>query len=231
MSHIHSIISNTLVLVHVPTKTTKFDHHAHFSPSPLIQLNSTKLLKINNNNNNNKRRRSLIVLGAASSPSVEITDDDNAAAGQLMSGSEVVRRFYAGINGGDIGAVENLIAENCVYEDLIFPRPFVGRKTIIEFFGKFIDVTSNDLQFVIDAISEEDSSAVGVTWHLEWKGKVFPFSKGCSFYQLVVVNGSRQIIYARDSVEPAIKPGETALVAIRGVTWLLQRFPSLVDRL
>ncbi|XP_056692581.1 uncharacterized protein [Spinacia oleracea] len=87
------------------------------------------------------------------------------------------------------------------------------------------------LQFVIDAISEEDSSAVGVTWHLEWNGRPFPFSKGCSFYQLRVVNGIRQIIYARDSVEPAVKPGESALIAIRGVTWLLQKFPKLAERL
>ncbi|KAF8404287.1 hypothetical protein HHK36_009169 [Tetracentron sinense] len=45
----------------------------------------------------------------------------------------------------------------------------------------------------------------------EWQGKPFPFSRGCSFYRLKVVNGKRQIIYGRDSVEPSIKPGETAL--------------------
>ncbi|XP_024024368.1 uncharacterized protein LOC21396376, partial [Morus notabilis] len=144
--------------------------------------------------------------------------------------ADVVRKFYAGINGRDLPSVENLISQNCVYEDLVFARPFVGRKEILEFFENFADVVSKDLQFVIDKISTEDSSAVGVTWHLEWKGKPFPFSKGCSFYQLEVVNGKRQIIYARDSVEPAIKPGKTALVIIRGVTWLLEQFPQLADR-
>lgn len=44
------------------------------------------------------------------------------------SASTVVRKFYQGINGRDLASVENLIAENCVYEDLIFPQPFVGRK-------------------------------------------------------------------------------------------------------
>ncbi|KAF5741931.1 putative protein transporter [Tripterygium wilfordii] len=148
---------------------------------------------------------------------------------EMESASDVVRRFYGGINGHDLASVEDLIAEDCVYEDLIFPRPFVGRKAILEFFKKFIDSISMDLQFVIDDISVEDSIAVGVTWHLEWKGKPFPFSKGCSFYRLQVVNGRRQIIYGRDSVEPAIKPGETALVAIRGVAWLLKQFPQLAD--
>ncbi|XP_027090578.1 uncharacterized protein [Coffea arabica] len=149
----------------------------------------------------------------------------------LDSASTVVRKFYQGINGHDLGSVENLIAESCVYEDLIFPQPFVGRKAILDFFKKFIDSISTDLQFVIDDISEDDVSRVGVTWHLEWKRKPFPFSKGCSFYRLEVMNGQRQIIYVRDSVEPAVKPGESALVAIRGVTWLLQQFPQLAERL
>lgn len=34
------------------------------------------------------------------------------------------------------------------------------------FFNKFIDSISTDLQFVVDDISSEDTSAVGVTWHL-----------------------------------------------------------------
>ncbi|XP_074371720.1 uncharacterized protein LOC141712614 isoform X2 [Apium graveolens] len=149
---------------------------------------------------------------------------------ELESAANVVRKFYGGINGRDLASVEALIADDCVYEDLIFPHPFVGRKAILEFFEKFNDSINEDLQFVIDDISTEDSIAVGVTWHLEWKGKPFPFSKGCSFYKLKVVNGQRKIIYGRDSVEPAIKPGETALVAIRGVTWLLQKFPQLAER-
>ncbi|KAG8378530.1 hypothetical protein BUALT_Bualt08G0146600 [Buddleja alternifolia] len=154
-----------------------------------------------------------------------------AAPVEIESASNVVRKFYEGINRRDLVSVEDLIAFNCIYDDLVFPRPFVGRKEILDFFKQFMDSISADLQFAIDDISEEDTSAVGVTWHLEWKGKPFPFSKGCSFYRLSVVNGQRQIVYGRDIVEPAIKPGETALVAIRGVTWLLQKFPFLADRL
>uniref|UniRef100_A0A2C9U3I0 SnoaL-like domain-containing protein n=1 Tax=Manihot esculenta TaxID=3983 RepID=A0A2C9U3I0_MANES len=121
-------------------------------------------------------------------------DDDVDDSDVLPSASDVVRSFYKGINDRDLGSVEELIAEKCVYEDLIFPRPFVGRKAILEFFKKFIDSFSKDLQFAIEDISAEDSLAVGVTWHLEWKGKAFPFSKGCSFYRLEVINGTRQIM-------------------------------------
>lgn len=39
-------------------------------------------------------------------------------------------------------------------------------QAILDFFKKFTDSVGSDLQFVIDDISKEDSSAVGVTWHL-----------------------------------------------------------------
>lgn len=39
-------------------------------------------------------------------------------------------------------------------------------QAIIHFFKKFTESISPDLQFVIDDISKEDSSAIGVTWHL-----------------------------------------------------------------
>ncbi|OEL14262.1 hypothetical protein BAE44_0024720 [Dichanthelium oligosanthes] len=99
--------------------------------------------------------------------------------------ADVVREFYDGVNRRDLAAVEPLIAEDCVYEDLVFPRPFVGRERILGFFGEFMGTISPDLQFVIDDISPEDSAAVGVTWHLEWRGRPFPFSRGCSFYRLL----------------------------------------------
>jgi len=60
------------------------------------------------------------------SPATESFDDDNA----VDSASAVVRNFYAGINAHDVDSVQYLIADNCVYEDLVFPQPFVGRKVI-----------------------------------------------------------------------------------------------------
>lgn len=89
-----------------------------------------------------------------------------AAAAAAPTAADVVREFYDGVNRRDLAAVEPLIAEGCVYEDLVFPRPFVGRERIIGFFGEFMGTISPDLQFVIDDISADDSAAVGVTWHL-----------------------------------------------------------------
>lgn len=43
------------------------------------------------------------------------------------SASEVVSSFYAAINNHDLSSVTDLIAQDCVYEDLVFSSPFVGR--------------------------------------------------------------------------------------------------------
>lgn len=59
---------------------------------------------------------------------------NNPAAGaastavELESAADVVRKFYDGINRRDLCSVEDLISPNCIYEDLVFSQPFVGRK-------------------------------------------------------------------------------------------------------
>ncbi|XP_021288175.1 uncharacterized protein LOC110419445 isoform X1 [Herrania umbratica] len=173
----------------------------------------------------------LMIKVSSSSSAVENHSPATVSPGS-QGAVEVIRSFYAGINSHDLASVQLLIAEECVYEDLTFPRPFVGRKAFLEAYKSFVDSMSMDLQMVVDDItSNEESSTVGVAWHFEWKGKVFPYSKGCSFYRLQMVDGTRQIIYGRDVVEPSIKLGEAGLAAMKGVMWLLQQFPQLEDQL
>lgn len=64
-----------------------------------------------------------------SNQTAEVTSSPSSdSVTDLESASSVVRKFYGGINSRDLDSVEQLIAENCVYEDLVFPQPFVGRK-------------------------------------------------------------------------------------------------------
>ncbi|KAJ7196002.1 hypothetical protein O6H91_Y509600 [Diphasiastrum complanatum] len=46
----------------------------------------------------------------------------------LTKPADVVREFYARVNGRKLEDVRKLIAENCVYEDFVYPKPFVGRQ-------------------------------------------------------------------------------------------------------
>eukprot|EP01018_Ginkgo_biloba_P013822 Gb_22703 [translate_table: standard] len=146
------------------------------------------------------------------------------------SAHDVVRGLYDGMNRHDLESVRELIAEKCIYEDLNFPNPMVGKEAVLEFLKKITDAVSTDMQFVIDGITDHHSSAVGVTWHIEWRGKPFPFSKGCSFYHCEVSSGKQQIIYGRYIVEPATKPGDVALAAMKALARLFERFPHLAGR-
>ncbi|XP_020593852.1 uncharacterized protein LOC110033988 isoform X2 [Phalaenopsis equestris] len=132
--------------------------------------------------------------GVSQSKATSESNVSTAASLGLPTASEVIRDFYDGINRRDLDSVELLIGVECVYEDLIFSKPFVGRKATMEFFKKFTESISSELQFVIDEISSEDTSSAGVTWHLEWRGRPFPFSKGCSFYRLEQSEGTRKIM-------------------------------------
>ncbi|OMO65837.1 hypothetical protein CCACVL1_21378 [Corchorus capsularis] len=57
-----------------------------------------------------------------------IVPSSSTAATQSQNAVEVVRSFYARINDHDLASLKPLIAENCVYEDLMFSHPFVGRQ-------------------------------------------------------------------------------------------------------
>ncbi|KAL2630281.1 hypothetical protein R1flu_014967 [Riccia fluitans] len=162
-------------------------------------------------------------------------DDSPSSSTQLVEvprkAADIALEFYELVNQRDYLKVSDLFAENCVYEDFTFPEPVKGRKEIVKFFEKVMTSMGPELKFVIDDITRDDPNAAGVIWHLEWRGKTFPYSRGCSFYRCEVNNGRRQIKFARDIVEPAAKPGDVAMVAIKLVTGLFERFPNLIDRI
>lgn len=60
---------------------------------------------------------------ASTSPALEAAERQNEAA-------EMVQEFYAAINRREIASIGDLFADDCVYEDLVFPKPFVGRKVM-----------------------------------------------------------------------------------------------------
>lgn len=145
----------------------------------------------------------------------------------LQPAAHLIAEFYGLINKRDPQAASELVADDCVYEDLVFGEPFVGKEAILGLFKTFTDGMGPDLAFVIDDITVGDADAAGLTWHVGWKGKSFPFSKGCSFCRCKIIDGKRKITYVRDIVESPLKPGYASLVAIKGVIGLLERFPQL----
>ena len=68
---------------------------------------------------------SCLAAKAATSPSE--TANDVVLETTPTPAHEVVSSFYAAINVHDLSSVTDLIAQDCVYEDLVFSSPFVGR--------------------------------------------------------------------------------------------------------
>ena len=131
--------------------------------------------------------------------------------------------MYAAINQRDVEGAIAHIDQNCLYQDLNFPKPFEGKAAIQEMFQDTLSRVPNDFKFAIDDIAGDDLAA-GLTWHVELSGIAFPNTRGASFYRLS--SDSNLIAFGRDVVESPIKPGKVAFAIIKAVTplarWWLQ---------
>lgn len=162
-------------------------------------------------------RTSKIVVGSVSRKQSDIRTGRSA--------KDVITRYYECYNEKNIDEVLKLFSEDVVYEDLIYQEPFQGKQSVAAYFTKIGNLVPKDIKFVVDDITESDERKCGVLWHVELESEKdglvdLPFSRGCSFY---VLNEQGEISFARDIVEPAIKPGESALKGINTVAPLIRK--------
>nr|XP_043614127.1 uncharacterized protein LOC122586084 isoform X2 [Erigeron canadensis] len=126
--------------------------------------------------------------------------------------SSTIKEFFNCINEKNVKQLENYISSDCFFEDLSFPKPFKGKKEVVHFLDQLITGMGPNIQFHVGHIYEgNDNLTAGVNWHLEWKNKQVPFTRGCSLYTLTQ-EGERLIIRnAQVFVESPIKPGDLFL--------------------
>ena len=137
----------------------------------------------------------------------------------MSQATHLIQAIYRAINHRDVSQAVTLIDADCVYEDLNFSATFMGRAAVEGLFSESCQAVPQDLQFVIDDIAG-DEWAVGITWHVELDGIAFPNGRGVSFYRFSPESG--KLIFARDCVEPPVKPGKAAFTMIRWVTPLVR---------
>jgi hypothetical protein len=101
-------------------------------------------------------------------------------------------------------------SDDVIYEDMIYPEPFVGKEQVTAFLINTKEKAPEDFVFVLDKCSDGVKSC-GFTWHIELKTRpdAGKFANGCSFYEL---NSEGKICYVRDIPEPPIKIGSFGLV-------------------
>lgn len=132
----------------------------------------------------------------------------------------LIQAMYEAINERNITKALEYIDSDCCYQDLNFVQPFQGKAAVEELFTESCQGMPADLLFVVDDITEGDSLAVGVLWHVELGGIPLPNGRGVSFCRLSEETG--KLIFARDLVEPVIKPGKGAFLILRLIAPLVR---------
>lgn len=56
------------------------------------------------------------------------------------------------------------MAEDCIYEDLVYQEAFVGRAAIADYFAKIQKLVPPDIKFCVEDVTEGSSNKVGVRW-------------------------------------------------------------------
>lgn len=139
----------------------------------------------------------------------------------MTTASQLIQAMYAAINQRDLDTAMTYVDERCVYQDLNFPKAFMGKAGVRSLFEDSINRVPDDFIFVIDDIAGDDQ-AVGITWHVELGGVTFPNTRGASFYRISPESGL--LVFGRDVVESPVKLGKVAFTIIRAVTPLARRF-------
>ncbi|XP_058085944.1 uncharacterized protein LOC131233303 isoform X2 [Magnolia sinica] len=145
--------------------------------------------------------------------------------------SDAITQFYSLINSKKLDKLRELISEDCYFEELSFPNPFQGRTEVMYFLTELANDMGHNIRFIIEKVYEGgDEFAAGVMWHLEWKEKQIPFTKGCSFYECSKVGEKLVIKKARVVIESPVKPGVFLLKLLSVVSSVFDQFPNLTER-
>ncbi|KAG0447018.1 hypothetical protein HPP92_028531 [Vanilla planifolia] len=140
--------------------------------------------------------------------------------------THLVQDFYDRLNKKDIGKLDELMDSNCLFEDMAFPRPFQKEEAHL-FLKQLSTAMGQNVKFCIDDVYEEGKTNAGVRWHLEWKKRAIPLTKGCSFFYCSE-NADRLLIKkACVFIEPSVKPGAVVLEILKNITSFFDKYPKL----
>ncbi|XP_055820413.1 uncharacterized protein LOC129889226 [Solanum dulcamara] len=191
---------------------------------PLLKAHNEKNAKLHEQKFNigsiRSRQRSLIAHCSMVNPDV--------VTGSL-SPSNTIRKLYSSINNKDLNQLAMLISEDCFFDDFSFPQSFQGRKEALNSLEQLTTSMDQNTEFSIDNIYEGVDLTAIVNWHLEWKKKEVPFSRGCSYYELSRDGEKLLIKNAQVITESSMKPKILALFNM--VTSVFDDFPEIASRI
>ncbi|CAH2080189.1 unnamed protein product [Thlaspi arvense] len=159
---------------------------------------------------------------------VSCLDRPNSSPKQF-SGYDAVMKFYSSINEKNKDRLSSCISKDCFIDDFSFAKPLRGKNEAMKFFEELVKSMGQNVKFCVENVCEGDGYTVAVNWHLEWKGRKIPFTRGCSFYEFTEEGGKLVIRTARILIESPIKPGGIALTLLKNITFLFDEFPQVAE--
>ncbi|BAU00585.1 uncharacterized protein HKW66_Vig0161990 [Vigna angularis] len=154
--------------------------------------------------------------------------DPNSQQNSLSS-AETVDQYFTSINGKDLRQLDECISEDACFEDHAFTKPFQGKKEVMHFLQQLTECMGRNVKFRVKHIYEGDDLTAAANWHMEWKEKQIPFTRGCTFFKLTKL-GKNLIIWRTEVlIESPIKPGTIVLTLLKNVTSTFDNFPKLAE--
>ncbi|CAJ1927744.1 unnamed protein product [Sphenostylis stenocarpa] len=156
------------------------------------------------------------------------------------SPAETVDQYYTNINGKELRQLDECISEDACFEDYAFTKPFQGKKEVMQFLEQLTECMGRNVKFRVKHIYEGDDLTAAANWHMEWKEKQIPFTRGCTFFKLTKLGKNLIIWRAEVLTESPIKPGSIVLVSpdtridsfltlLKNVTAIFDDFPNLTE--
>ncbi|KAM6559871.1 hypothetical protein CsatA_029110 [Cannabis sativa] len=95
-------------------------------------------------------------------------DDGSCGIAPYMAPSpiDVVEDFHKYVNERNLDKLDQLLTNNCHYEDLLFYVPFLGKEGVKRFFDSVIDAMGPNGSIVIDKVTEGQGLTASVFCHL-----------------------------------------------------------------
>ncbi|KAI2507174.1 hypothetical protein MHU86_7240 [Fragilaria crotonensis] len=120
---------------------------------------------------------------------------------QPLPQRNAAERYFEAWNRRDTNAASAVFADDCQYDDTVFPNPLNGKVELKKHLDLCADSLPSTFSFVIDDVAD-GGDRLGVRWHVENNGEQMPFTRGCSFYAIDKTSGL--VKSGVDIVEPAV---------------------------
>ncbi|XP_054788229.1 uncharacterized protein LOC129294119 [Prosopis cineraria] len=141
---------------------------------------------------------------------------------------ETVQDFYVAFHEQNTQRLDELLASQCAYLDLVFYGPHEGKENVINFLQAAREAMGKNIHIVIEDIKSEHLTATA-RMHLSWKEYKMPFTNGYRYFTFEKYQGRLLISKITGVKELPVRPSEVALRLLKAIGALFDRYPLAAE--